>query len=151
MSDPGRDSASERKIAKVHDAYLRANTIVSGELLRKVWDPDPSNVWFNLTGHKYQGLEHWIKLWEYYAPRRRARAPWTAFATEVTVHGGVGWLTCSRFADIEWTGEETRPNAMNEIRSRSTMIFLRRSGRWMAVHAHFSEESQAPRPGDEPE
>ena len=31
---------------------------------------DPTNVFFNMNGHTYVGLEHWTRLWQYYAQHK---------------------------------------------------------------------------------
>ncbi len=134
-------------LLRAHEAYLHANSLIDPQLLREVWDADPSNTWFNLSGHNYQGLGHWIALWNHYRDRIQTVSPWLASDVDAVIRGDVGWVTCSRSAILRWHGEEAQPLTLGEVRNRSTMIFVRRGGEWRAVHAHFSPESDMPRPG----
>ena len=135
-------------LVDAHEAYLAANTVIDPIALRKVWDSDPSNVWFNLSGHSYQGLDHWCKLWDYYSTRIRSVEPWKAVDLDVRSYGDAGWVTATRQSELSWIGDGPPPMKLGRGQSRSTMIFLRQDGVWKAVHAHFSPVNEAPRPGE---
>ena len=135
------------RVIAAHEGYLRANTDIDPVALRKVWDGDPSNVWFNLSGHTYQGLDHWCKLWDYYRTRIKSARPWIAVDSDVRVKGDVAWVASTRESEMVWVGAQPPPMRMGRGRSRSTMLFVRKRGEWKAVHAHFSTASEEPRPG----
>jgi ketosteroid isomerase-like protein len=141
------DEKDRTDVVAAHEGYLRANTDIDPVALREVWDGDPSNVWFNLSGHTYQGLDHWCKLWEYYRTRIKSARPWIAVDADVRVKGDVAWVASTRESEMVWVGAEPAPMRMGRGRSRSTMLFVRRDGAWRAVHAHFSAASEEPRPG----
>jgi ketosteroid isomerase-like protein len=139
--------ADRRAIEAVHEEYLRVNGLIDPEGLRKIWSADPTNQYFNLSGHNYQGLEHWLRLWDYYTPRLRITKPWRSFNRLVRVEGDVGWITCERSVELHSDGTEDVPPWEGEVRSRSTEIYHREPDGWKVVHAHYSEMSDAPRPG----
>lgn len=141
------DTSDRQDVMAAHDGYLRANTDIDPIALRDVWDSDPSNVWFNLSGHTYQGLAHWSMLWDYYRTRIKSARPWSAINPDVHVVGDAAWVTCLRESEMVWVGEGPAPMRMGPGQSRSTMLFVRQGGSWKAVHAHFSTASEAPRPG----
>jgi ketosteroid isomerase-like protein len=141
------DQQEREAVLAAHEGYLRANTDIDPVALRRVWDGDPSNVWFNLSGHTYQGLDHWCKLWDYYRTRIKSARPWTAVDPIVRLKGDAAFVACTRVSEMVWIGDGPAPMQMGLGRSRSTMIFVRRDGGWKAVHAHFSTASEEPRPG----
>ncbi len=53
----GGSEPDRARILAVHRAYLDANGRCDNEALRRVWSADPTNVFFNLNGHTYVGLE----------------------------------------------------------------------------------------------
>jgi ketosteroid isomerase-like protein len=141
------DEKDRKDVIAAHEGYLRANTDIDPVALREVWDGDPSNVWFNLSGHTYQGLDHWCKLWGYYRTRIKSARPWVAVEADVRVNGDVAWVASTRESEMVWVGKQPAPMRMGRGRSRSTMLFVRKDGAWKAVHAHFSPASEEPRPG----
>ena len=70
-----------------HRRYMAANSAVDKDQLARVWDDDPRNVYFNLTGHNYRGLAHWSKLWEYYQPRLHYVIDWMSWDHNIWVEG----------------------------------------------------------------
>jgi hypothetical protein len=63
----GGSDADHTAVLAAHHAYLRANAAFDWPTLKPIWSDDPSNVFFNMNGHTYVGLEHWSQLWQYYA------------------------------------------------------------------------------------
>ncbi len=75
--------------------------------------------------------------------------PWTTFDHNITINGDVAWVTCLRVHRFRWIGEGESPIGPSEARiTRSTEILVKRDGRWRVVHAHFSEASREPAPGN---
>jgi hypothetical protein len=147
MSMTNDASSDEHEILRVHDEYLKVNAELDADGLRELWSADPRNIFFNLSGHNYHGLDHWCALWDYYRPRLKAVIPWTPFDQIARVVGDVGWVTCSRYTQLKWVGEGPSPFSEDVLLSRSTMVFVREREGWRAVHAHFSPASLAARPG----
>lgn len=144
--DPDKDRAA---VLEAHFAYNQANSTADIPLLHTVWDDDPRNVFFNLSGHNYRGLAHWTKLWEYYGPRIAYDFPWITFDENVTINGDVAWVTCLRFHQFHWIGEEENPFPDSKPQlTRSTEIFVRKPDGWKVVHTHFSPGALSPRPGN---
>ena len=144
--DPAEHDRDE--LIRLHRAYLNANAHVDPNLLKGVWSEDPSNLYFNLSGHNYRGLNHWGKLWDYYRPLIEGSRQWRSFDNWVQVVGDVGWITSSRYSPATWHGDEAEnPIPQGLWLSRSTEIFRRESAGWRIVHAHFSAGNGEPRPG----
>lgn len=144
-------SEIERERAAVlaaHERYLEVNSRFDDEGLGQVWDADPSNVFFNLSGHTYHGLDHWRKLWRYYRPRFEFRFPWRSWDHNVWIEGDVAWVTCQRMNQMRWTGEGEGPIQDVPTVSRSTEIYVKSDGEWRAVHVHYSPAAMTPRPGN---
>lgn len=151
MGDTSDDVDKDREaILDVHRRYNeRANVTADTELLAELWDDDPSNVFFNLSGHNYRGLQHWSKLWDHYRPRVAYDVPWQSFDQNVTINGDVAWVTCLRLHKFRWIGEGDSPIGASAARiTRSTEILVKRDGQWRVVHAHFSDAASTPRPGN---
>jgi ketosteroid isomerase-like protein len=138
----------EHELLEQHAEYLKVNAELDATRLRELWSEDPRNVFFNLSGHNYQGLEHWLALWEYYRPRLKAVIPWTPFDEVARVEGDVGWVTCSRYTQLQWVCEGSSPFNEDVLLSRSTLIYVRKDGKWRVAHAHFSPMNVMPRPGN---
>src|ERR1051325_7484342 len=66
--DGGSDADRVQVLDALH-AYLTANATFDWKTLAGLWSHDPRNVFFNMNGHTYVGLEHWTKLWQYYHDR----------------------------------------------------------------------------------
>jgi ketosteroid isomerase-like protein len=144
---PVSNKDDREAIEAVHEEYLRVNGEVDHEALPRLWSSDPENWYFNLTGHNYRGLEHWLELWRYYNGRIRAVAPWTSSERVIRVHGDVGWIASIRRGEIEWVGDEPPPPLPHgPFESRSTEVLHREAAGWKVVHAHFSPSSTIPRP-----
>jgi len=144
--DPAFGERSE--VLERHAAYLTANNSSSDSaLLRRVWDADPNNVYFNMGGHTYHGVEHWSKLWDFYATRIVAPIGYTSYDQRVQVRGDVAWVTCHRYGYSKWIGQEPRRQPDGPRLSRSTEILVRRADGWRTVHVHFSTASNQARPG----
>ncbi len=136
------------EVYRLHKAYLKANSVLDPEELEGVWSRNPSNVYFNLSGHTYRGLDHWSKLWNYYRSRLDyGGVPYTSFDQQITVEGDVAWITTSRFGVTVWKGQEESPFPEGFTPSRTTEIFVREPEGWRCVHVHFSRASTDPRPG----
>lgn len=150
VSGPGNDPAFQERseLLERHAAYLTANNSSSdSSLLRRVWDADPANLYFNMGGHTYRGVEHWAKLWDYYATRVVAPIGYTSYDQRVQMQGDVAWVTCHRYGYSRWVGPEPRRQPDGPRLSRSTEILIRRPDGWRTVHVHFSAASLLPRPG----
>jgi ketosteroid isomerase-like protein len=142
--------ADRKRILEVHEAYLRANASYDWRALRAIWSDDPTNVFFNMNGHTYVGLEHWSRLWRYYAEHKES-GWWEPFDVKVIVRGDMAVVTCHRKTTTRWKDESgERPPAHDDksFVSRSTMVLVREQGDWKTVHAHFSEGRDTPRPGN---
>lgn len=149
MSENDREKDREA-ILEVHRRYNEeANVTADTALLAELWDDDPSNVFWNYSGHAYRGLAHWSRLWEYYGPRITFDIPWITWDHNVTINGDAAWVTCLRLHQLRWIGEE--PSPLGEPKpqiTRSTEILVKNDEQWRVVHAHFSVASLAPRPGN---
>jgi ketosteroid isomerase-like protein len=146
-NDPSPQDRSE--VLEKHAAYLHANNTSSDSgLLRQVWDAKPRNLYYNMGGHPYRGVEHWSKLWDYYHSRVVAPIGYTSYDQRVQVRGDVAWVTCHRYGSSKWVAAEPRRNQPDGVKlSRSTEILLRQPDGWHTVHVHFSVGSSDPRPG----
>ena len=146
----GGSDADRTRILEAHEAYLRANAAYDWKALRAIWSDDPTNVFFNMNGHTYVGLEQWSRLWQYYAQHKES-GWWEPFDVKVIVRGDMAVVTCHRKTMTRWRPASTElPAAGHEDKSfvsRSTMVLVRERGDWKTVHAHFSEGRDTPRPG----
>jgi hypothetical protein len=145
----GGSEADHERILAAHDAYLRANAVFDWPALRAIWSDDPTNVFFNMNGHTYVGLEHWTRLWRHYAAHKES-GWWEPFDVKVIVRHDMAVVTCHRRTMTRWRPETGAPDAGHEDKafvSRSTMVLLKENGAWKTVHAHFSEGRNTPRPG----
>ncbi|MEX0945750.1 MAG: nuclear transport factor 2 family protein [Acidimicrobiia bacterium] len=136
-----------RTIEAMHERYLVLNGEVNYEKLPELWSAYPDNWYFNLTGHNYHGLEHWLDLWRHYHGKIITVSPWESHDRVIRVDGDVAWVTCARTAEIIWKGEGEAPTQTGPVESRSTEIYYREPDGWRVVHAHFSRSSSEPRPG----
>ncbi|KAB2812931.1 nuclear transport factor 2 family protein [Pimelobacter simplex] len=147
MTDLERDREA---VLAVHHRYNKeAQATADIELLAELWDDDPSNAFYNYSGHNYRGLAQWSKLWEYFGERIEYFVPWTSFDTQVNVQGDVAWVTSQRFHGLRWIGDEDlNPLGEPTVRlTRSTEVMVRKGDTWKVVHAHFSLGSTDARPG----
>ena len=148
--DGGSDADCQQVLEALH-AYLDANATFDWETLGDIWSHDPKNVFFNMNGHTYVGLPHWTKLWQYYRERVDTGL-WEPYDIQVLIRGDMALVTCHRKTKRKWTGPESERLAHDVDKpsfvSRSTMVMLREPGGWKTVHAHFSEASPGPRPGN---
>src|SRR5215470_16740624 len=126
----GGSDADHKAILAAHDGYLRANAAFDCHALKPIWSDDPSNVFFNMNGHTYVGLEHWSRLWQYYAQHKES-GWWEPFDVKVIVRGEMAVVTCHRKTTSRW-----RP------------VLLKQQREWKTVHVHFSEGRDTPRPGN---
>jgi ketosteroid isomerase-like protein len=150
VHDDGGSATDRTRILEVHQAYLDANSTFDWKALRPIWSDDPTNVFFNMNGHTYIGLEHWTRLWQYYGERLET-GQWEPFDLKVIVRGDMAVVTCHRKTKTRWTGAPTeRPvwHVDKSFTSRSTMVLLKQRGDWKTVHVHFSEARDTPRPGN---
>jgi hypothetical protein len=150
VHDDGGSATDRTRILEVHQAYLDANSTFDWKALRPIWSDDPTNVFFNMNGHTYLGLEHWTRLWQYYGERLET-GQWEPFDVKVIVCGDMAVVTCHRKTKTRWTGAPTeRPvwHVDKSFTSRSTMVLLKQHGDWKTVHVHFSEARDTPRPGN---
>ena len=145
----GGSEADRAQILQVHRDYLEANGKADTDSLRKIWSADPTNVFFNLNGHTYVGLEQqWAPLWDHYRPRLKTIEPWVSDHVKVVVRGDMAAVTCHRVARLRWVGEGVTPDFSDRpLRSRSTEVLVRERGQWKVIHAHFSVANDGPRPG----
>ncbi|HYB42476.1 MAG TPA: nuclear transport factor 2 family protein [Candidatus Methylomirabilis sp.] len=146
----GGSEADHRRVLELQHAYLDANATFDWDKLQKIWSADPSDVFFNMNGHTYVGLSHWTALWKYYRDRIETGL-WEPFDIKVIIRGDLAVVTCHRRTRRRWKGTESERPAEQVDKSfisRSTMVMLREGGDWKTVHAHFSEASPGPRPGD---
>ena len=146
----GGSEADRREIASAFHAYLEANAAYDWEWLARIWSQDPDNVFFNMNGHTYVGLAHWIRLWQYYKDRVDT-GWWEPYDVNVLIRGDMALITCHRKTARRWKGSEAERLAYDADRpafvSRSTMVMAKEDGAWKTVHVHFSMASQEPRPG----
>ena len=147
----GGSEADRHAVLDALQAYLDANATFDWPALDRIWSHDPSNVFFNMNGHTYVGLEHWTKLWQYYQPRVETGL-WDPYDTKVLIRGDMALVACHRKTKRKWKGPEGERLAHDidkrSFVSRSTMVMLKEAGAWKAVHVHFSEASPGPRPGN---
>jgi len=147
----GGSEADRREIMSALDAYLSANAAYDWQRLAQIWSHDPTNVFFNMNGHTYVGLAHWTRLWKYYRERVDT-GWWEPYDIKVLVRTDMALVTCHRRTARRWKGPESERLTYDADRpsfiSRSTMVMVKEPGGWKTVHAHFSQTSREPRPGD---
>jgi len=147
----GGSEADRREIMSALDAYLSANAAYDWQRLAQIWSHDPTNVFFNMNGHTYVGLAHWTRLWKYYRERVDT-GWWEPYDIKVLVRTDMALVTCHRRPARRWKGPESARLTYDADRpsfiSRSTMVMVKEPGGWKTVHAHFSQASREPRPGD---
>jgi ketosteroid isomerase-like protein len=144
----GGTAADRARLLEVHQMYLAANGWDT-TTLRKIWSDNPTSMFFNLNGHTYVGLEHWLRLWDFYGPRMKTVAPWVSFDMKVIIRGDMAVISCHRTSQVKWEGETAPEKGWmeKELRSRSTEVFVKERGDWKLVHAHFSVAGDGERPG----
>ena len=148
--DGGSPEDRERLVAQ-YIKFLEANDLIDWDMLREVWSGGPNNVFFNLGGWTYYGLEDWIEIWKYYVTTYKMIRPYALGKTWITIRGDVAWIISERMErNKAWVGAGSSPSG-NPTNYRSTQIFERETGEWMAVHAHFSTHRDPPRPEQSPE
>jgi len=146
----GGSEADRTAVANQHEAYLQANAKFDWEELRGVYSKNPFATYFNLNGHVYEGIEHWIGLWKYYITQQKG-GYWTPYEMKGIISGDMAVVWCLRKTKVDWFGSDerlsNRPNNQEFI-SRSTMTFMREAEGWRCVHVHFSDSATGkPRPG----
>ena len=153
MNDVVFDGGSEpdrREILAVFEVYLSANAAFDWDKLAATWSHDPTNVFFNMNGHTYVGLEHWTRLWQYYR-QRVDTGWWEPYDVKVLVRGDMALVTCHRRTARRWKGPESERLSYDADRpafvSRSTVVMVKEAGGWKTVHVHFSQASPESRPG----
>jgi ketosteroid isomerase-like protein len=148
--DGGSDADRTQVVEALH-AYLHANSTFDWRKLARIWSHDPNNVFFNMNGHTYVGLEQWTRLWRYYSERVDTGL-WEPYDISVMIRGDVALVTCHRRTQRRWKGREEERLAYDvdtsSFVSRSTMVMVKESGGWKTVHAHFSQAAAGPRPGN---
>ena len=145
VSVDGGTDADRRDLLAIHHGFLAANDPLDPDMLRKVWDDDTTRAFFNTNGHTYQGLDDWLKVWDYYRVRFRLIRPYGAGNIRIIVRGDMAVVAADGVSRTkEWIGkpEETH----NPKRYRTTQVCVRKDGRWKVVHAHFSEQVEGLRP-----
>jgi hypothetical protein len=147
----GGSEPERKRILELLHAYLDANAEFDWTALQRIWSHGATNVFFNLNGHTYVGLDQWTRLWQYYRDRLET-GRWEPFDIKVIIRGEMAIVTCHRKTRAKWTGAETDRPAGHLDRdffvSRSTMVMVKEADEWKTVHAHFSQASDGPRPGN---
>src|SRR2546429_8558473 len=110
VHDDGGSATDRARILEVHRAYLDANSTFDWKALRPIWSDDPTNVFFNMNGHTYVGLEHWTRLWQYYGERLEA-GQWGPFDVKVIVRGDLGRGAVPRQTENPPAGGPAQPPA----------------------------------------
>jgi len=147
--DGGSLEDRERLVAQ-HIKFLEANDLIDWDMLREVWSSGANNIYFNLGGWTYYGLEDWIKIWKYYVTTYAMIRPYALGKTWITIRDDVAWIISERMErNKAWVGSASSPSG-NPTNYRSTQIFERENGQWMVVHAHFSHHKDPPRPEQAP-
>jgi len=146
----GGTEEDRQKLLELHHAYLVANTSFDWDMLEPIWSAAPEATFFNLNGHTYNGRDHWIRLWKYYAQNVQSSF-WSPFDIGGVVTGELATIWCHRRTQRKWTGDQPPPQDIHyneeHFVSRSTLVFRKEDGQWRVVHAHFSPGSATPRPG----
>jgi len=148
--DGGSDADRALVIEALH-GYIEANATYDWKKLAQTWSHDSTNVFFNMNGHTYVGLDQWTRLWQYYSQRVETGV-WEPYDVNVLIRGDMALVTCHRKTQRRWKGREEERLAYDADKasfvSRSTMVMVKESGAWKTRHGHFSEASAGPRPGD---
>src|SRR2546422_5186170 len=112
VHDDGGSATDRARILEVHQAYLDANSTFDWKALKPIWSDDPTNVFFNMNGHTYVGLEHWSRLWQYYAQHKEGgwREP---FDVKVILRGDMAVGTVHRKTASSWAAETCKPDAQH--------------------------------------
>ncbi|MCK8785694.1 nuclear transport factor 2 family protein [Roseomonas sp. NAR14] len=146
----GGSEADRQRILELHHAYIDANARYDWERLQPLFSASPAATFFNLNGFTYRGLEHWTRLWRYYATQV-ASTYWTPYDIGGVVDAETAVVWCHRRTRRRWVGDDRPVRDFNyddsEFLSRSTMVFRREADGWRVVHAHFSKGDEGPRPG----
>ena len=148
--DGGSDADRAQVIDALH-AYLEANATFDWRALARIWSRDEKNVFFNMNGHTYLGLDQWTRLWQYYSERVDT-GWWEPYDINVLIRGDMALVTCHRKTQRRWKGREENRLAYDVDKpsfiSRSTMAMLKEPDGWKTVHVHFSQAATGPRPGN---
>jgi hypothetical protein len=139
----GGSPEDQKAVAEQHEAYLRANAEFDWEKLRGVYSAQDFATFFNLNGHVYEGIEHWIRLWQYYINQQRI-GYWTPYEMKGVMSGDLATVWCLRKTKSDWFGKDdpmSRRANNEEFISRSTMTFMREADGWRCVHVHFSNSA----------
>src|SRR5260370_19339255 len=107
VHDDGGYATDHTRILEAHQAYLDANSAFDWKALRPIWSDDPTNVFFNMNGHTYVGLEHWTRLWQYYGERLET-GQWEPFDVKVIRRGRSALGAGPRRHKTPWTGGPSR-------------------------------------------
>src|SRR5882672_3488567 len=133
VHDDGASATDRTRILEVHQAYLDANSTFDWKALRPIWSDDPTNMFFNMNGHTYVGLEHWTKLWQYYSARVETGL-WEPYDIKVLIRGDMAMVTCHRKTKRRWKGPATERLSYDTDKpafiSRSTMVMVKEAGAW---------------------
>ena len=145
----GTDADREAVLGK-HEAYLQANAVFDWERLQnEIWSRSPAAVFFNMNGRTYVGVEHWVRLWQYYKDHF-VSGYWKPFDLGGEIGSEVAVIWCHRQTTRRWSGDGRLDDGVHTDRdyiSRSTMVFRKEAGDWRCVHVHFSETVEGDRPG----
>ena len=146
----GGSEADRSEILRLHERYIDVNTRFDWQNLQPLFSAAPEATYFNLNGHTYNGRDHWIRLWKFYAQNVQS-SYWTPYDIGGAVGDEVAVVWCHRKTRRQWTGTEPQLRDINYDSSafvtRSTMVFRKEDGEWRVVHTHFSEASAGARPG----
>jgi hypothetical protein len=147
----GGTSADRDAVLAKHESYLTANAVFDWTTLeRDLWSTDPAAMFFNMNGRTYVGVNHWVRLWQYYK-HHFVSGYWTPFDLGGEIGPETAVIWCHRQTKRRWTGEDRPEDGVHSDRdyiSRSTMVFRKENGDWRVLHVHFSEAVEGPRPGD---
>jgi hypothetical protein len=147
----GGTEADKEAVLAQHEAYLTANAIFDWDTLRdEIWSTDPGAMFFNMNGRTYFGVDHWVKLWQYYKDHF-VSGYWTPFDMGGEIGSEAAVIWCHRNTKRRWNGDERPEDGVHSDKdyvSRSTMVFRKEDGIWRVIHVHFSEVVDGPRPGD---
>ena len=145
----GGSEGDHKRILEQHAAYLLANSRFDVDMLEGIWSASPEATFFNLNGHTYVGKNQWQRLWKFYVDKLET-GEWVPYDMGGVVSGDVAVVWCHRKTTVRWIGSGPGPENLrleDDYVSRSTMVFRREDDDWRVVHVHFSEASDASRPG----
>jgi ketosteroid isomerase-like protein len=134
----------ERSVLAVHQGWLDANTTGDVAWLRENLAPEYTMM--NTNGSVYRGIDHICALWEYYRRQYHgwhgAGEPLTceSIDPEVQVVGDVGWVAYRLLFAGESAGGQGQGDLAGSFRfeARGTDVLVRRDGRWLIAHGHYS-------------